>query len=86
MKKKLETIRNALPDLVEIYACTIDEKIITIKIVKQSLVQAISDGYALMDKVHEWFESLAIKNQPIYPLREQLQVLPDESRECINHT
>lgn len=69
MKKKLETDRSALPDPIEIYARTIDGKTNTIVIKKESLVEALDDDFSLMDRVHDWLGSLAIKNHHVYPYK-----------------
>lgn len=53
MKKKLDTVRSTLCDLTEIYNRTIDEKINNVAAVKESLVEALADGFSLMDKVHD---------------------------------
>lgn len=69
-KKKLDTVISVLPDLTEIYVKTIDKKIIIAVVAIESLVEALVDGFALMDKMHDWSGSLAIMNQLVYPLRE----------------
>lgn len=68
MKKILETVRSTLPDPTEIYTRTIDEKINIVTTAKESLVEALADGFSLLGKVHDWSGSLAINNQVVYPL------------------
>lgn len=53
MKKKLEIVRSTLPDPIEIYAGSIDEKINTITATKESLAKALVDLFDLMEKVHD---------------------------------
>ena len=75
MRKELETDRSTLRDLVKIYSRMIDEKISVVVATKQALNEELTEGYALMDKFHDWLGNLAIKNQQIYPLWEQLQMV-----------
>lgn len=84
MKKKLETGRSTLPDPVKIYARTIDGNINKVAAKKQAIVEALANRYALMDRVQYWPRSLVLKNQLVYPMREQLQILFASNRECIN--
>lgn len=70
MKKNLETARS------------IDEKISVVAVKKQELTKALADRYTLMDKVHHLPRSLAIKNHPVHHMREQLQILFANSKEC----
>lgn len=68
MKKKLEKVKSVFPDLTKIYARTIEEKISMVTPVRESLVEALADGFSLMEKMHDWFGILTLKNQPIHPL------------------
>jgi len=68
MKKKLETVRSALPYPTEIYSKTIDEKISTVAAAKESLTETLAYGFSLMDKVHDLSGSLTINNKLVYPL------------------
>jgi len=70
MKKKLEIVRSALPHPMEIYARSIESKMRELETKKQALADALTDGYALMGKVHDWSGILALKNHQVYPLRE----------------
>lgn len=49
---------------------------------KASIFDALVEGYILMDPVHEWLGRLAMKNQPVYPLRQQIQHLLTNSWNC----
>jgi len=35
---------------------------------KKALDDALAKGYALMNKVHVWFGTLALKNHLVYPI------------------
>lgn len=52
MKNNLETLRSTLPDPIEIYARMVNEKISEVAAKKQALIEALVDGYGLMDRVH----------------------------------
>ena len=82
MKRKLETVRSILPDLVEIYACSVESKTRELETKKQALANTLTDGYALMGKVHDWLGNLALKNHQVYLLREKIQSLFPNTRAC----
>lgn len=53
MKRKLERVRSSLPDPVAIYVRTVEGKVMEMEAKKQALADALIDGYALMNKVHD---------------------------------
>lgn len=84
MKTKLEMVRSSLPNLVEIYMRTAKGKITEGEAKKQALENALVDGYALMNKVHEWLGILALKNHSVYPMREKIHTLFSRTKDCID--
>lgn len=70
MRRKLEMVISTLLDLVEIYMRIVKNKITEVEAKKQALIDALVDNYALMNKVHDWPGSLALKNHLVYPMRE----------------
>lgn len=62
MKQKLETLKSTLPDPVEIYTGSVENKVRELEMKKQALAEALTNGYTLMGKVHDWLGSLALKN------------------------
>jgi len=53
MMQKLETIRSALPNPMEIYMWMVEGKVRELEVKKNALAKALTDGYALMGKVHD---------------------------------
>ena len=70
MKWKLETIKFALPDPMEIYLWMVEGKVSELEIKKQALAEALTNRYALIGKVHDWSHNLALKCHQVYSLRE----------------
>ena len=65
-------VRSSLPDPVEIYTTTVKNKITEVEAKNQALTDALMDGYALMNRVHDWPGSLVLKNHLVYPMRERI--------------
>ena len=68
LKNILDVVKKALPDPSTAYIDEIEQNLTTATALKYSIYDALNEGYILMDQVHDCFDSLATKNQPIYPL------------------
>lgn len=53
MKKKLETVRSALPNPMDIYTRMVKRKFSEGEAKKQALADTFADSYVLMNKVHD---------------------------------
>lgn len=73
-----------LHDLNESYTQEINDKLSTVAAIKQSLTEALADGYVLMEQFHNQSRKLAQKNQPVYSIWEQLQKYIAENKTCID--
>jgi len=72
MKRKSETVRSTLLDLVEIYMRTVEGKNTEVEAKKKALANALMNSYALMNKFHDWLGSLVLENILVYPMREKI--------------
>lgn len=68
LKQSLDAAKKALSDLSIAYIYEIEQNITTTATLKAFIFYSMNKGYTLMDKVNDWFGSLATKNQPIYLL------------------
>jgi len=64
----------------------VEGKVRELEAKKQALANSLSNGYSLMNKVHDWSGSLALKNHLVYLLREKIQTLFASTKESTNPT
>lgn len=84
MKKNLETVRSTLLDPVEISTRIVEGKITKVEEKRQALADDLTNGYTLMNKVHDWPGSFELKNHLVYPMREWIQTLFASTNDCID--
>lgn len=53
---------------------------------KQALENSLTDGYTLMNKVHDYPKNLALKNHLVYPMREKIQGLFSNTKDFTDPT
>lgn len=68
------------PSLSTSYIVEIKKKPNTVVLLKYSLANALVVEYVLMEQAHDWLVSFALKNEPVYPLHQQIQQFLTNSR------
>lgn len=82
LKKSLYMARVALHDPTTSYIVEINKKPNIVAALKASLTNALVDGYVLLEQGNDWLGKLAMKKQPVYPLRQQFQQCIIDSETC----
>lgn len=80
LKQSLDAMKITLPNPSMSYIDEIEQNITSMATLKASITDALAEGYIFMDQVHDWLGILAMKNQLVYPLWQQIQQLLTDNR------